>query len=618
MGFIVKNRLIPGNSVVDGNNPYTIQGHPVSTRVVGQQTGIRDYMDLTDHILAVPRELSHYRYDSPLMGGSLTVKNHSGPVNDYLATQYLTAAPPQGYMGPENRPAETPEITIGKGGTFDVKLGGGSIWDIDTVKALNTQEKIKKDLGMELYYNLTDFDDPNAPALPLKLEQSMYSVEFPSPKGKNKENLSHVTGRGRIVGIVNVNDSGRNFVNHARTIFANAGGHPCEIQQTAAWFELEIIEKPEDKPWFLTLLGASQNATEPKKFTNLYTSDGIPGKVRVPAERIFLGICTNSQTAKENPENLAEYVYVPIWDIQKIETKYDDLDMVSATVTFSITGKPTIITIGFGSPSGTSPSNARIVPSRPIALYTDTATTKPAEHPFFPESVIPYFRTTLYPRTGGNYQGDLKIKAYLADDGKWAPNKYVAVTFDGMSGKTASLPLAYIPRVLIPRDPKTVAQGDTVAIALGITGPKPGVTFAATDTLPKDLKFDTATGAISGKVATDAEEKDYTVTITAKYDGAEVDKRDYVIKVAKKPAVYKSLEAKVIDTDESLENPENYVVSGVMTDGTMQKLTANVDYRITGPNDGVLTFILKANESIKVSINTTNGNPVIEEEIMKK
>lgn len=89
MSHIIRVRFWTGYTVVDGNNPFTIQSHPVSNHVQSEQGPTKDYLDLTDHLGYIPSELAYTRNNHPLFGGIHTVKIYSGPMNDYLATHYV-------------------------------------------------------------------------------------------------------------------------------------------------------------------------------------------------------------------------------------------------------------------------------------------------------------------------------------------------------------------------------------------------------------------------------------------------------------------------------------------------------------------------------------------------
>lgn len=417
MGHIIRNRMTAGRSVVEGNNPYTIQGHPVSTRVEGQSSGIRDYMDLTDQILEIPRELSHYRYDSPLMGGSHTVKNHSGPVNDYLATQYLSKKPDQGYMGPENRPAETPDITIGKGGTIDVKLRG-TIWSHENLVKL-TADDFKTNVIMGVYYNLTDFDDPNAPAYPVTLGNNLYDVTILTPTPANT--LESVRPFERIVGYVTLNDLGKTVVNaHIRT-FRAKGGNPCEIRASVGWFEIQ--DYGDSKNVKIIVKGAilKQDKTNDDVY-EMTRLPLLPSWAYVPAERIWIWVACVIDGHEYGG------MFVPVWDIRSISTT-----VVNNWHTTNINvwvGEPTAITIRTKADKREVPRDIRATRLLPMYFSTpDDPAPRVIEHPFFSGRVFPPLCLEAFPSTGGRCDvscGEFVKADYLPD---WAPNSTAKVWY---------------------------------------------------------------------------------------------------------------------------------------------------------------------------------------------
>lgn len=518
MGYIIRNRLLPGNSTVDGNNPFSIQGHPVSTRVVGQQEGIKDYLDLTDQILTIPRELSHYRLDSPLMGGSVTVKNQSGPVNDYLATQYLTKKPPQGYMGPENRPAEIPEITIGKAGTFDVKLAC-SIWTQTKLLTFKNADDLKKGLISGVYYNLTDFDDPNAPAMPVKIPDVGYKLQVISPTPA--ETLAKIPKCARIVGFVKLLANGIKAAEDARAEFQAAGGNPCEIRQEVGWFEIQVVEKIDDKE--IRVLGATYDDTE-KSFV-MNRSPLLPGHARVPPERIWIEIPTATDTNKSLPS-----VFVPVWDIAKIETTVDKGVTHRTTVTYKLDGGDKTLAIDTVLDAGLGvTTHYRRVPMRPI-FTKDYTNPNPAleSHPFFPDTVFPYVRIDAFRDDGFHYAAFADTVKIADPIAKWAPNTAASATIEiGTTVKySARLPLGWVSGAVVPK-PYLVPSSSTDFEIMANLNWEVGTADGQADnaeysiskgTLPSGVGIDKTTGAITGKWESlkPADRKSHKFTVTAK------------------------------------------------------------------------------------------------------
>lgn len=605
MGYIIRNRLLSGNSTVDGNNPFSIQGHPVSTRVVGQQEGIKDYLDLTDKILTIPRELSHYRLDSPLMGGSVTVKNQSGPVNDYLATQYLSAAPAGGYMGPENRPPEIPEITIGKAGTIDVKLAC-SIWTQTKLQAFTSADLLKKGLISGVYYNLTDFDDPNAPAMPVKIPEGGYELKVLTPTPA--DTLAKVPKCARIVGFVKLLAAGNKAAEDARTEFQAAGGNPCEIRQKVGWFEIQVVEKIDDDE--IRVLGATYDKTGASFVMN--RTPLLPKHARVPPERIWIEIPTVTDTNKSLPS-----VFVPVWDITKIETAVDKGITHRTTVTYKLDGGDKTLTIDtdLDAELGVT-THYRRVPMRPI-FTKDYTKPNPAleSHPFFPDTVFPYVRIDAFRDDGFHYAAfadTVKIAETIAN---WAPNTAASATIEiGTAVKySARFPLGWVSGAVVPKkyliDSTSfdyAAAADFSAAVATAEGRTDGATYAlkAGSKFPSGVTIKADDGVIAGKwkdLTADDRGK-HTVTITATKDVTEQDETyDIIVKRLLLPAAEKNVDK----------------------DGTLKIQTANstdpipdVEYAledaikgiVLDPNTGELTAVWK---DFETDTKGTTVNPVV-------
>lgn len=519
MGYIIRNRLLSGNSTVDGNNPFTIQGHPVSTRVVGQQEGIKDFLDLTDQILTIPRELSHYRYDSPLMGGSVTVKNHSGPVNDYLATQYLTEKPPQGYMGPENRPAEIPEITIGKAGTFDVKLVC-SIWTQSELEKIKTADNLKKGLISKVYYNLADFDDANAPAMPVEIPDGGYKLQVLTPTPA--EALEKVPECARIVGFVKLLEGGIKVAEDARTAFRAAGGDPCEIRQKVGWFEIQVVKEIDGAK--IGVLGAKLDDKGTTFVMNRKPS--LPDHARIPPERIWIEVPTASDTNISLPS-----VFVPVWDITNIKTTKEGADTLRTTVKFKLNGKEKELTIDTHLDAEMNVvTHHRIVPMRPLFPKEYRKATPALEsHPFFPDTVFPYVRIETFRDDGFHYAAFADTVEITEAIKEWAPNTVASAKIKiGAADRQARLPLGWVYGAVASKkyliDPKTFVFeaakdfNDTVATKQG-TDDHAAYTQTG-GAFPKGVRLDGATGAITGKWTdlTPDDRKVHEVTIMATKD----------------------------------------------------------------------------------------------------
>lgn len=532
MGHIIRNRLFPGTSVVDGNNPPKIQGNTVSRKVSGRKTIVRDYLDLTDSILDLPREVEHYRYESPLMGGITTVKNHSGPVNDYLALQYLKDAPPQGYMGPANRVAETPDITIGKAGTIDVKLKC-HIRTLVKAKALVDT----KNLIDSVWYNLTDFDDPTAPAFPIKLAAADWDAKLLPPT----KTLGGLTGPGRIVGLVSLTPAGVTAVDAARAEYTKAGGHPCELFSKFGWFELQIIEDGladftvnlQD----ITVLGATHS--HDKKSFEMNLAPVLPEYAAVPVERCNISVAANKTTHTANPVVPIEYAPVPVWDIKNIEYAAAGGGKYTVTVTVNIDDaevKIPITTIHDPAVVKYDVRNQGVL--RPIfQLEKD----KGLEHPFFPNSVFSYLRADAQGETSPfHFVPQQKIKTLDPYVRGWKPNTYAKTVFT-MAGvdKTVSVPSGYVmesivPPAAIPAQYKTLDDVDLEFKKLeAIAG------TAAFDNVVspvRNLNFNTGTGKLTGQIEAATAEGERTISIKLKAGAAVV--AEYPLKLNIVKAAY--------------------------------------------------------------------------------
>lgn len=530
MGHIIRNRLFPGTSVVDGNNPPKIQGNTVSRKVSGRKTIVRDYLDLTDSILDLPREVEHYRYESPLMGGITTVKNHSGPVNDYLALQYLKDAPPQGYMGPANRVVETPDITIGKAGTIDVKLKC-HIRTLTKAKALVDT----KNLIDSVWYNLTDFDDPTAPAFPIKLAAADWEAKLLPPT----KTLGGLAGSGRIVGLVSLTDVGTKAVDAARAEYTKAGGHPCELFSKFGWFELQIIEDGlvdfatnlED----ITVLGATHSTD--KKYFKMNLAPVLPEYAAVPVERCNIAVAANKTTHTANPVVPIEYVPVPVWDIQKIEYTAAPGGEYKCTVTVTIDGIEVKIPITTTTaPAGVKYDVRNQGVLRPIfQLEKD----KGLEHPFFPNSVFSYLRADAQGETSPfHFVPQQKIKSLEPYALGWKPNTYAKPVFT-MAGvdKTVSVPSGYVMESIVPPDHiktdyKTLETVDLTFGKLDATGGT--AAFAAiADTHIRNVTFAHDTGKLSGQIVAATGAGEYPIPIELKVGAVVVDSYDLKLNIVK-------------------------------------------------------------------------------------
>lgn len=526
MGHIIRNRLLPGCSAVDGNNPYTIQGHPVSTRVEGQSSGIRDYMDLTDQILEIPRELSHYRYDSPLMGGSHTVKNHSGPVNDYLATQYLSTEPKQGYMGPENRPAETPDITIGKGGTIDVILNSTIV---TAEKARGFDAASPNVFIKSVWYNLTDFDDPNAPAYPIKINPEAVNIEVkflpPEPDGK----LNKIADVTRVVGYVKLKPDIINLINAQRALFRSYGGNPCEIRQTVGWFEMQVVKSVVD----VTVKVRGASPSNDGNFSMLHDPK-LYDDARVPPERIWIEYPTATDKNISLPP-----VAVPIWDIVEIEDVGDVVnDEHTTTVKYVRNHVEKSVAIKTQR-NADAPRDYRVTPMRPI--FPKNQDDPVLEHiPYLPPSVFPYIRIEGFPESGGRYEAfapELTVVGRLPD---WGPNKTVTVKYK-LGGKDRTIPFPYgytadgksyllPPFKIEPDDPV-----GTQAYPVSRIGRVLGVTYKLVPDVA-GVTMDAATGTITVdglKVLKDSRDTDTNLTVSAEVGPTTLGSQAYAINIPK-------------------------------------------------------------------------------------
>lgn len=576
MGYIIRNRLLSGNSTVDGNNPFTIQGHPVSTRVVGQQEGIKDFLDLTDQILTIPRELSHYRYDSPLMGGSVTVKNHSGPVNDYLATQYLTEKPPQGYMGPENRPAEIPEITIGKAGTFDVKLVC-SIWTQTGLEKIKTADKLKGGLISKVYYNLTDFDDANAPAMPVAIPADGYKLQVLTPTPA--EALEKVPECARIVGFVKLLDAGIKVAEEARTAFRAAGGDPCEIRQKVGWFEIQVVKEIDGTK--IGVLGAKIDDTKSTFVMNRNPS--LPDHARIPPERIWIEVPTATDTNISLPS-----VFVPVWDITNIKTTIEGAVTHRTTVKFKLNGEEKELTIDTAYDRELNVvTHHRSVPMRPLfpTVY-GKANPDLASHPFFPDTVFPYVRIETFRNDGFHYAAFADTVEITEAIKEWAPNTVASAKIKiGAAGRQACIPLGWVSGVtskkyLKPTD--TFDYEPAVDFNVDVStadGKADGALYALTaGVFPKGVILNGKTGVITGewKKLTPKDLHEHEVTITAT-NGMIVQKETYKINVKR---YLKGSEEKTVEKNGKLEfdtavNSAGYPDVEFALDSTIDGITLN-------------------------------------------
>lgn len=608
MGYIIRNRLLPGNSTVDGNNPFSIQGHPVSTRVVGQQEGIKDYLDLTDQILTIPRELSHYRLDSPLMGGSVTVKNQSGPVNDYLATQYLSAAPAGGYMGPENRPPEIPEITIGKAGTIDVELAC-SIWTQTKLQTFKNADDLKKGLISGVYYNLTDFDDPNAPAMPVKIPDGGYELKVLTPTPA--DTLAKVPKCARIVGFVKLLAAGIKAAEDARTEFQAAGGNPCEIRQKVGWFEIQVVEKIDDTK--ISVLGATYD--DAKKSFVMNRKPSLPEHARVPPERIWIEVPTATDTNKSLPS-----VFVPVWDITKIETAVDKGVTHRTTVTYKLDGgnKTLAIDTVLDAELGVA-THYRRVPMRPIFTKDYTKPTPALEsHPFFPDTVFPYVRIDAFRDDGFHYAAFADTVKIADTIVKWAPNTAASATIEiGSAVKyQVRLPLGWVSGAGVPTSylVPTTEFDYKITDDLDITvstdeGRKAGAEYTKTKgDFPSGVSVD-KTGHITGswKELTYADRKKHEFEITATKD-KDVVKETYKIDVKRFLWPGKSTDVKYGETVnlststsgvvvEDVEYELETAIEGVKVDKGTGHLTAtwsNFDEGVRGTTVNAVVLVKRS------------------------
>lgn len=433
--------MLPGLTVVDGNNPYTIQGHPVSTTVEGQSSGIRDYLDLTDQILEIPRELSHYRYDSPLMGGSHTVKNHSGPVNDYLATQYLSTKPDQGYMGPENRPAETPDITIGKGGTIDVRLKS-TVFEHDKLAELVDEAGIKGNIIRGVYYNLTDFDDPSAPAYPVSIKDEWFEVRILTPTPVTT--MANVRPGSRVVGYVKLTATGEAFVRAHISAFRTVGGNPSELHSKVGWFE--ILDVGAAGNIVYNLIGATPIRAGA---CAMIQSPRLPVVARVPPERVW--ICGKPAIDAKGSRG----GYIPVWDITEISSKKDGVNH-KTTIKYVKNLVPESIVVTTPVDDREVRTDYRAMPQLPVysQKFSD-ANPVLTYHPFFPETVFPPVRVEAFPQTGGRYDANVTELKAATVVGKWKPNTHTRLTFKvgEYDGKTTGIVGYYHDQHMLRRHP---------------------------------------------------------------------------------------------------------------------------------------------------------------------
>ncbi|MCQ2355432.1 MAG: Ig domain-containing protein [Methanocorpusculum sp.] len=339
MSYIIRDRVWEGYTIVDGNNPPRVAGFAVAHSIQGANTLIKDYQNLTEYLGEVPHAIDRMRESCKLLGGHETRLSNCMPISDFLQFR------PD--FTPSNRPSLTPDSTIGRGGTFDIRYPNGSVFvkkNNETTEEL--ADRIKKNI--EIIYNYGDYDDAYAPAAESVGPGTDYCTVYVLAKDMP------TAGYGRCVAIVALTQKGIDRINamiqEKREINRDTYGgalHILPLEQQISqimegktavtpthcftWTEIMLVETAPTADKML-VSGAAYDSGTAVKAHVINNSCNVHQEMDFPAYRAFLSVPMNETTAKSPIPK--KYAFVPIWDYTKRAVKWDT-DHLECTITFN-------------------------------------------------------------------------------------------------------------------------------------------------------------------------------------------------------------------------------------------------------------------------------------------